>query len=46
MADEEERPKIDKDLKKELLESKKTQKDVSERAKELEGKIPTAPKED
>ena len=46
MTDENERPKIDEDLKKEILESKKTQKDISERAKALEGKIPTGPKEE
>ena len=46
MTENEERPKIDEDLKKEILESKKKQKDISEIAKDLEGKIPTGPKED
>ena len=46
MADEE-RPKIDEDLKKEILASKKAdQMDISERAAALEGKIPTKPKEE
>lgn len=42
MADEEPRKKIDEDLKKEIIANKKvSEMDVEERAKMMEGKIPT-----
>ena len=50
LSDEEERPKIDEDIKKELLKKTKEGEggthDVSEIASKLEGKIPTKPKEE
>ena len=47
MADEKERQKIDEDLKKEILASKKESgMDISERAELLEGKIPTKPRKE
>jgi hypothetical protein len=48
LPSEEERPRIDEDLKKELVEKAKDKgtKDISEIAAKLEGKIPTKPKEE